>query len=56
MRCVPATHQLIEAYLSKRLEEQDAIKGTRFRTKILIETALIGRGNDFARNDKVRLF
>jgi hypothetical protein len=38
------------------LEEQDAVEGTRFKTKILIETALIGRGNDLARIDKLRLF
>jgi hypothetical protein len=30
--------QLIEPYLSKPLEEQDAVEGTRFKTKILIET------------------
>jgi hypothetical protein len=48
--------QLIELYLSKPLEEQDAVEGTRFKTKIFIETALIGRGNDLARNDKLRLF
>jgi hypothetical protein len=50
------TDQLTEPYLSKPLVEQDAVEGTRFKTKILIETALIGRGNDLARNDKLRLF
>jgi hypothetical protein len=29
---------LIEPYLSEPLEEQDAVEGTRFKTKILIET------------------
>jgi hypothetical protein len=29
---------LIEPYISKPLEEQDAGEGTRFETKILIET------------------
>jgi hypothetical protein len=38
------------------MEEQNAVEGTRFKTKILIETALIGRGNDLTRNDKLRLF
>jgi hypothetical protein len=52
----PQTDQLIEPYLSKPLEKQDAVEGTRFKTKIFIETALIGRGNDLARNDKLRLF
>jgi hypothetical protein len=32
------TDQLIEPYLSKPLEEQDAVEGTRFKTRILIET------------------
>jgi hypothetical protein len=32
------TDQLIDPYLSKPLEAQDAGEGTRFETKILIET------------------
>jgi hypothetical protein len=52
----PQTDQLIEPYLSKPLEEQDAVEVTRFKTKIFIETALIGRGNDLVWNDKLRLF
>jgi hypothetical protein len=54
--CRPQTDQLIELYLSKSLEEHDTVEGTRFKTKILIETALTGRGNNVARNDKLRLF
>jgi hypothetical protein len=38
------------------LEEQDAVEGIRFQPKILIETALIGRGNDLVGNDKLRRF
>jgi hypothetical protein len=34
----PQTDQLIEPYLSKSLEEQDAVEETRFQTKVLIET------------------
>jgi hypothetical protein len=47
--------QLIEPYLSKPLEKQLELKGQDFKPKILIETALIGRGNDLAWNDKLRL-
>jgi hypothetical protein len=32
------------------------LKGQDLKTKVLIETALIGRGNDLARNDKMKLF
>jgi hypothetical protein len=39
MGCIPTqTDQLIEPYLSQPLEKQDAVEGTRFKTKILIET------------------
>jgi hypothetical protein len=34
----PQTDSLIEPYLSKPLEEQDAVEGIRFQTKMLIET------------------
>jgi hypothetical protein len=34
----PQADQLIEPYLGKPLEEQDAVEGTIFKTKILIET------------------
>jgi hypothetical protein len=54
--CRPQIDQLIEPYLSKPSEEQDVVEGIIFKTKILIETALIGRGNDLGRNDKLRLF
>jgi hypothetical protein len=47
---------VIEPYLRKPLEEQDAVERTRFQTKILIETGVIGRENHLARNDKLRLF
>jgi hypothetical protein len=32
------------------------LNGQDLKQKIFIETALIGTGNDFARNDKLRLF
>jgi hypothetical protein len=30
--------QLIEPYLSKSLQEQNTVEGTRFKTKIFIDT------------------
>jgi hypothetical protein len=48
--------QLIKPYLSKPLEEQDAVEGTRFKTKNTHKTALIRRGNDLALNNKLILF
>jgi hypothetical protein len=34
----PQTDQLIESDLNNPWEEQDAVEGTRFKTKIFIET------------------
>jgi hypothetical protein len=46
----------MKPYLSKPLGEHDAVEGTILKQKILIETELIGRRKDLARNDKLRLF
>jgi hypothetical protein len=44
-RCVPTTDRPVDrAYLSKPFQEQYAVEETRFKTKMLIEAALVGRG------------